>query len=59
MNPVFQAAAATARLGWLMGILTGLFLVCFAGWTWWAYSSGNKALMEEVGRMPLNEGDEQ
>ena len=59
MNPVFQAAAATAQLGWLMGILTGLFLVCFAGWIWWAWSSGNKALMEEASRMPLDEGDEQ
>ncbi len=59
MNPVFQAAAETARLGWLMGVLTGLFLVCFAGWTWWAFSSHNRALMEEASRIPLNDGDEQ
>ena len=59
MNPIFQAAAETARLGWLMGILTGLFLACFVGWTWWAFSSRNKAFMEEAGRIPLNDGDEQ
>jgi cytochrome c oxidase cbb3-type subunit 4 len=59
MNPIFQAAAESARLGWLMGILTGLFLVCFVGWTWWAFSSRNKALMEEASRIPLNDGDEQ
>ncbi len=59
MNPVFQAAADTARLGWVMGILTAVFLVCFVGWTWWAYSSRNKALMEEASRMPFSEGGDQ
>jgi cbb3-type cytochrome oxidase subunit 3 len=42
-----------------MGVLTGLFLLCFAGWTWWAFSSRNRALMEEASRIPLNDGDEQ
>jgi cbb3-type cytochrome oxidase subunit 3 len=59
MNPVFRAAAETARLGWLMGALTIVFLIFFVGWTWWAYSSRNKQLMEQASRMPLGDGGEQ
>ena len=59
MNPVFQAAAETARLGWLMGVLTAVFLVFFTGWAWWAFSSRNKKFMEEASRMPLIDGSEQ
>lgn len=59
MNPIFQAAGETARLGWLMGILTVLFLICFVGWTWWTYSSRNKALMERMSRMPIGDGGDE
>jgi cbb3-type cytochrome oxidase subunit 3 len=58
MNPVFRAAAETAQLGWVMGILTALFLACFVGWAWWAYSSRNRQLMEQASRMPLTDGDD-
>jgi cbb3-type cytochrome oxidase subunit 3 len=58
MNPVFRAAAETARLGWMMGVLTAVFLTFFLGWAWWAYSSRNKQFMEQAGRMPLTDGDD-
>ena len=58
MNTAFQAAAETARLGWMMGALTVVFLLFFVGWTWWAYSSRNKQLMEQASRMPLSDGSE-
>ncbi|HET9982173.1 MAG TPA: CcoQ/FixQ family Cbb3-type cytochrome c oxidase assembly chaperone [Longimicrobiales bacterium] len=57
MNPVFHAAGETARYGWLMGVLTVLFLACFVGWTWWAYESGNRERMDEAARLPLAEDD--
>jgi cbb3-type cytochrome oxidase subunit 3 len=55
MNPAFKAAAETARLGWVMGVMTAVFLLCFVGWTWWAFSRRNRALMEEAGRMPFSD----
>ena len=59
MNPVFREAAQSAELGWLMGAMTVLFVACFLGWTWWAYSAGNRARMDEAAALPLTTGDEQ
>jgi cbb3-type cytochrome oxidase subunit 3 len=59
MNPAFKAAAETAQLGWAMGVVTAVFIVCFVGWTWWAYARRNKAFMEEAGRMPFSDGVDQ
>jgi cbb3-type cytochrome oxidase subunit 3 len=56
MNPAFRAAAETVRLGWIMGVMTALFLVCFLGWTWWAFARRTKAMMDEASRMPLSDG---
>jgi cbb3-type cytochrome oxidase subunit 3 len=58
MNPVFQAAGETARLGWVMGVMTAVFLACFTGWTWWAYSRRNAAAMEDAARMPFDGADQ-
>lgn len=58
MNPAFQAAAETARLGWIMGVMTLVFLLFFTGWTWWAFSRRNAARMEEASRMPFDGADE-
>ncbi len=55
MNQVFQAAAESASGGLLMGVLTGVFLVFFAGWAVWAFWPGNKEQMERHARMPLEE----
>ena len=59
MNTAFRAAAETAQLGWLMGVLTVLFLACFAYWSWWAYAGRNRARHEEASRMPFTDGGEQ
>jgi cbb3-type cytochrome oxidase subunit 3 len=58
VNPIFREAAATAQLGWLMGAMTVVFFVCFAGWAWWAYSSANRKHMDEAALLPLTLGDE-
>jgi cbb3-type cytochrome oxidase subunit 3 len=58
MNPVWQAAGQTAQLGWIMGVMTAVFLVVFTGWIWWAYSRRNAANMEAASRMPFDGADE-
>jgi cbb3-type cytochrome oxidase subunit 3 len=58
MNEVFRTAAETARLGWLMGALTGLFVACFLYWAWWAYAGRNRARLDEASRLPFSDGGE-
>jgi cbb3-type cytochrome oxidase subunit 3 len=41
-----------------MGVMTAVFLVCFTGWTWWAYSRRNAAAMEDAARMPFDGADQ-
>jgi len=55
MNPLFRSAAEHAALGWVMGLTTLLFIGCFVGWTWWAYSRRNRERMEAAARLPLLE----
>jgi cbb3-type cytochrome oxidase subunit 3 len=55
VNPLYKEAAQYVEYGWLMGVTTVLFLACFVGWTWWAYSSHNRERMEAAARMPLSE----
>lgn len=59
MNEIFRTAAETARLGWLMGLLTVLFLAVFLYWTWWAYRAGNRARLDAASRLPFTDGGEQ
>jgi cbb3-type cytochrome oxidase subunit 3 len=59
MNEVFRTAGETARLGWIMGLLTVLFLGVFVYWIWWAYAARNRARLDEASRMPLTDGGEQ
>jgi cbb3-type cytochrome oxidase subunit 3 len=58
MNPVLQAAAEQVRLGWVLGVMTVVFLAWFVGWTVWAFLPRNRARFEEAARMPLTDGGE-
>ena len=59
MNPAFRAAAQTVELTWIMGVMTVVFLACFAGWTWWAFRAGNRERMEHAARLPFMDGGDQ
>jgi cbb3-type cytochrome oxidase subunit 3 len=59
MNPAFRAAAETVELTWLMGVMTAVFLVCFVGWSWWAFRANNRARMEQAARLPFIDGGDQ
>jgi len=55
MNAVFHAAAEATTMGWVMGIMTAVFLFFFLGWTWYAYRPGNRKLMAAAALMPLED----
>jgi cbb3-type cytochrome oxidase subunit 3 len=56
MNPLLREAAASARLGWLLGLTTIVFLGCFVFWIWWAWTDKNKTRWEAASRLPFNDG---
>ncbi len=56
MNTLLREAAASVQMGWLLGAMTVVFLVCFVGWIVYAYHPRNRELMEEMARMPLGDG---
>jgi cbb3-type cytochrome oxidase subunit 3 len=58
VNPLFAEAAGTVQGTWVMGLMTAVFLVFFVGWVLWAYNPSRKAYLEEVAKMPFNEGGE-
>ena len=58
MNPLFAEAGRLAQHGWIMGVTTALFLACFVGWTWWAFSARNRARMNAAALLPLSEDDD-
>lgn len=57
MNPAFRQAAESAQYGWVMGVMTAVFICCFAGWTWWAYSARNRRAMTEAAMLPFTTED--
>jgi hypothetical protein len=58
MNTVLKAAQEGVQLGWVLGVMTVVFLVIFMAWVVWAYHPRNKSLMEEAARMPFMDGGE-
>ena len=55
MNTMLAAAAASVTAGDLLGFTTIGFLVCFAGWTLWAYHPKRRTMMDECANMPLED----
>lgn len=56
MNPIFHDAAQAAQHGWLMGVMTFVFLAFFLGWAAWAWAPSNREHMDRAARMPLDDG---
>ena len=55
MNPVFQQAASSAGLGWILGINTILFMGVFIGWSLYLWAPSRKQELDATGRLPLEE----
>jgi cbb3-type cytochrome oxidase subunit 3 len=53
MNPMTQTVAEQAAGGSLAGLSTLVFILLFAGWTWWAINPANKRQHEASGMIPL------
>lgn len=58
MNPLLREAAESVRLGWVLGLMTALFLGSFVLWIWWAYRGKNRERWEADSRLPFNDGGE-
>lgn len=58
MNPLLQEAAGAVQGGWIMGVMTAVFLAAFLGWVWYAYTPRHKELMDEMAQMPFSDGGE-
>ncbi len=56
MNPLLKDAAESVAMGWLLGLMTVVFLAVFVGWAWYAYRPRHRGLMEELGKMPFSDG---
>ena len=57
MNQLYSEAGETARLGWMMGLLTLQFLAAFCAWAWWAWRPANRARLEAASYLPFDDGE--
>ncbi|MFZ5625347.1 MAG: cbb3-type cytochrome oxidase subunit 3 [Gemmatimonadota bacterium] len=56
MNPLLREAADSVRYGWVLGIMTVVFLGCFVAWVWWTCTPRNRQRLEEAARLPFSDG---
>lgn len=54
---VLKAGAATAQMGWLMGVMTIVFATTMVAWIVWTWWPGHRAALEAASRLPLDEED--
>ncbi len=50
-----QGAETVAPMGWVLGLMTALFLLFFIGWAVWAWLPRNQARFEQAARLPLED----
>jgi len=57
MNTLTREAAASVEMGWLLGVMTAVFLASFLYWLWYAYAPSHKARFEDAALMPFDGGE--
>ncbi len=57
MNTLTQHAAETVHLGGLLGITTAAFLLFFLATVAWSWAPRNRARLDGIARLPLDDGD--
>jgi len=55
VNPLINEAAGTIEGGWLLGVMTAVFLATFLFWLWYAYAPSHRDRMEAAGRIPFED----
>ena len=55
MNPLINEAAGSIQGGWILGVMTAVFLLTFLYWVWYAYAPAHKERMERAGWIPLED----
>jgi len=59
MNILLEEAAGAVEAGWILGLMTVVFIAIFLWWAWWAYTPRHRKMMDEVSKMPLGDGGEE
>jgi cbb3-type cytochrome oxidase subunit 3 len=54
VNPVYETAREVVTGGWVMGLMTLVFLLFFLAWTAWAWAPRNRQKMIDAAAMPLD-----
>lgn len=58
MSQITTAAAEGIQNGWIMGLMTAVFLGFFMVWTYWAYRPSNRSNLDRAARLPFEDGEE-
>jgi cbb3-type cytochrome oxidase subunit 3 len=53
-NPLFHRAGEVAQDGWIMGVMTVVFLLTFAAWSLYAYAPWAREAHEQNARIPFS-----
>ena len=56
MNDLIREASGSVQGGWILGLVTVLFLISFLWWVWYAYAPSHKEMHDETARLPLEDG---
>ncbi len=57
MSPIVHQVSQTTDLGWVMGVMTLVFLGSFMAWSWYAWNPKNKAIHEASSLLPLDDSE--
>jgi cbb3-type cytochrome oxidase subunit 3 len=55
MNTVISSAVAHVGSTGILGATTVVFLVCFTGWTVWAWHPSRRAAMDAASQLPFED----
>lgn len=55
---VLQEGARAAPYGWVLGVVTIVFMVAFVAWIWWLFARKNRRRFDEAANLPFSNGDE-
>jgi len=58
VNTLLREASGSVQGGWILGLMTVLFIASFLWWVWYAYSPAHREMHDETALMPLDDGGE-
>ena len=58
MNTLLREASGSVQGGWILGVVTLLFIISFLWWVWYAYTPEHREMHDRNALMPLDDGGE-